>query len=61
MLVTGGVIWVREGDSGDVGGPVFVDTEEFCRPVLYASWSLFWYWGRQAWQYVEWTCIFSVD
>ena len=29
-----GFVWVREADTGDIGGPVFVDPEESCDPLL---------------------------
>ena len=34
VLTVRRLVWVREGDPCDVGGPIFADVEEFHKPVL---------------------------
>ena len=59
-LIVGRFVWVREGDSNLIAGSVSRDMDNVQGPVLYAELILDHNWGRQAWQYGEWTCIFLV-
>ena len=67
-LVGSGLVWVRKPDAGNVGGPIFADSEEPCEALLdsgvllrRAYWTFGSICGSRAWRYGEWSSIFFDD
>ena len=63
-LIGSGFVWMREPDAGDVGRPVFADSEESCEALLEsgvllrrAYWTFGSICGSRVWRYGEWSSI----